>query len=83
LGLVQALKPPPSSSQANVEPGSPAENANVAVAFDEGSAGPELIVVWGVLVSIVQVKLAGVGSVFPAGLVARTWKVWEPSLRPL
>jgi hypothetical protein len=37
----------------------------------------------GALVSIVQVKLAGVGSVLPAGPVARTWKVWEPSLRPL
>ena len=53
------------------------------VAFVEGSAGPELIVVWGALVSIVQVKVAGVGSVLPAGSVARTWKVWEPSVRPL
>ena len=32
----------------------------------------------GGVVSVVQVKLAGVGSVFPAGSVARTWKVWLP-----
>ena len=37
----------------------------------------------GAFVSIVQVKVAGVGSVLPAGSVARTWKVWEPSARPL
>src|SRR3954447_3723498 len=29
-----------------------------------------------------QVTDAGVASVFPAGSVARTWKVWEPALRP-
>jgi hypothetical protein len=29
------------------------------------------------------VKLAGVGSVFPALSVARTWKVWEPGNSPV
>ena len=37
----------------------------------------------GACVSIVQVRLAGVGSVLPAVSVARTWKVWLPSLRPV
>jgi hypothetical protein len=32
--------------------------------------------------STVQVKLAGVGSVLPAGSVARTWKLWLPSASP-
>ena len=56
---------------------------NVAVALLSRSGGLESIDVSGVLVSIVQVKVAGVGSVLPAGSVARTWKVWEPSVRPL
>src|SRR5437870_13668836 len=41
--------------------------------------GPEVGVVMltvGAVVSMLQVKLAGVGSVFPAGSVARTRKVW-------
>ena len=37
----------------------------------------------GAAVSIVQVKLAGVGSVLPAASVARTSKVCEPSVRPV
>ena len=31
----------------------------------------------------VQVDDAGVASVLPAGSLARTWKVWEPSARPV
>ena len=69
--------------QANVEPGSLAENVNVAVALLSRTGGLDSIDVSGVLVSIVQVKVAGVGSVLPAGSVARTEKVWEPSARPL
>ena len=49
----------------------------------EGSFGWAVIVVFGAAVSIVQVKLAGVASVLPAASVARTWKVWEPSPRPV
>ena len=37
----------------------------------------------GAVVSIVQVKLAGDASVLPAASVARTWKVCEPSARPV
>ncbi len=48
-----------------------------------GSLGCAVIVVLGAAVSIVQVKLAGVGSVLPEASVARTSKVWEPSLRPV
>ena len=48
-----------------------------------GSFGCAVIVVFGAVVSIVQVKLAGVASVLPAASVARTSKVWEPSARPV
>ena len=37
----------------------------------------------GAMVSTVQVNDAGVGSTLLAGSVARTWKVWLPSARPL
>ena len=40
-------------------------------------------VVSGAVVSTVQVRLAGVGSVLPAGSVARTVNVWEPSANPV
>ena len=40
-------------------------------------------VVSGGTVLITQVKPAGVGSTLPATSMARTWKVWLPSLRPL
>ena len=66
-----------------MEPGSLARNVKAAVELLSRSGGLESIDVSGVLVSIVQVKVAGVGSVLPAGSVARTLKVWEPSLRPL
>ena len=39
-------------------------------------------VVFGAVVSTVQVKLAGVGSRFPAVSIARTWKVWLPTASP-
>ena len=41
------------------------------------------IAVSGAAVSIVQVKLAGVGSTLPAASIARTEKVWEPSASEL
>ena len=44
-------------------------------------AGPEVMVVSGAVVSTVQVRLAGVPSVWPAASVALTWKVCEPSER--
>jgi hypothetical protein len=41
--------------------------------------GPESIVVWGGVASTVKVRTEGDGSVLPAGSIARTRKVWEPS----
>jgi hypothetical protein len=46
-----------------------------------GFEGFAVIVVSGGVRSTVHVKTAGVGSVFPAGSVARTWNVWLPSTR--
>jgi hypothetical protein len=43
--------------------------------------GPESIVVSGAVVSTVQLRLAPVDSWFPAGSVALTVKVCEPSAR--
>jgi hypothetical protein len=37
----------------------------------------------GAVVSMVHVKLAGVGSVLPAASVACTWKVWLPGVSAL
>jgi hypothetical protein len=49
----------------------------------DGSEGPVVIVVSGAVRSTVHVWLAGVGSMFPAGSVARTWKVWLPVVKPV
>src|SRR6478672_5296624 len=78
-GLVHGLQLPPSTRHSNVEAGSPALNPNVGVASLDGPAGPLSMVVFGAVRSIVQVKLAGVPSVFPTASVARTSKVWVPS----
>jgi hypothetical protein len=40
-----------------------------------------VIVVSGAMVSIVQVRLAGVASRLPAESVASTWKVCDPSTK--
>ena len=45
--------------------------------------GPELIVVFGGVVSTVKLREAGVWSVFPTASVARTSKVWSPSASEL
>ena len=47
------------------------------------AGGAAVMVVSGGVVSTVQVKLAGVGSALPAASVARTWKLWLPSAKPL
>ncbi len=41
------------------------------------------MMVSGAAVSTVQVKLAGEASALPAASMARTWKVWLPSARPV
>jgi hypothetical protein len=71
----------PSSEQANVEPSSVAVNMSLADVPLVGEAGPSVMVVSGAVVSTVQEWVAGVGSAFPAGSVARTSKVWDPGLR--
>ena len=45
-----------------------------------GPEGPASICVCGAVVSTVKLREAGVGSVLPAESVARTSKVWEPSV---
>ena len=79
---MQPAQTPPSSWHSKVEPGSVAVNENDALVAFVGSAGVEVIDVSGGVVSIVQVKLAGLASVLPAGSVARTSTVWEPAARP-
>ena len=46
-----------------------------------GFAGPALIVVFGAVVSIVHVCVAGLASVFAAVSVALTWNVCDPTAR--
>ena len=48
-----------------------------------GLLGEAVMLVSGAVVSTVQLKLAGVASTFPAASLARTWKVCEPSVRPV
>jgi hypothetical protein len=83
FGLVHAVKAAPSRLQANVEPASVDVKLKLGAVELLGFAGLEVIVVSGGVVSIVHVKLAGVRSVFPAGSVARTWKVWLPGTTPV
>jgi hypothetical protein len=54
-GLVHDDQLPPSTRHSNVEPGSVALKANEGVASFDGFAGPESIVVFGAVRSIVQV----------------------------
>jgi hypothetical protein len=79
----QVSNAPASSLHSNVEPVSEEENSKVALVELESAGAPESIVVWGSVVSTVQVRLAPVGSWFPAGSVALTVNVCEPSGRPV
>ena len=45
--------------------------------------GFDVMLVLGTARSTVQVMLAGVGSMFFAGSIARTWKVWLPFAKPV
>ena len=71
-GEVQKVNADPSREHSNVAPVSSAVKVKVAVVSVVGSSGPVATVVWGAVVSTVQVYVAGVRSVFPAGSVART-----------
>ncbi len=79
---MHAAQAPPSSRHSNVAPPG-AEKSKLALWLLVGVVGALSICVFGATVSTVQVKLAGVGSVFPAPSVARTWNVWAPSVRPV
>jgi hypothetical protein len=84
-GDVQAAKAPASSRHSKLAAPSGDEKLNVAefTVIVEPPAGPESIEVSGATVSTVKLRLAGVASGLPAGSIARTWNVWEPSPRAL
>jgi len=82
-GLVQGFQLPPSTRHSKVEPGSLPLKANDGVGLFDVFAGPLSIVVFGAVMSIVQVKLAGVASVLPTPSVACTSKVCVPSASAL
>ena len=60
-----------------------AEKAKLALVLCVVAGGADVIVVLGAVVSTVQERVAGVGSVLPAGSMARTAKEWAPSARPV
>ena len=78
-GVLHEPQAPPSTRHSNVEPVSVAVNENVGVLSVVVAVGPAVIVVSGGVVSTVNDRLAGVGSVLPAASVARTSKVCAPS----
>ncbi len=69
----------PSSLHSKVLPALVAVKPKLALVLLVVSGGLAVIVVSGAVVSMVQVKLAGVASTLPAGSMARTWKVWLPA----
>jgi hypothetical protein len=77
-GEEQGLNPAWSSEHSKLEPVSLDVNVKVAPVLVVVAGGPEAMVVWGADVSTVNVREAGVASVFPAASLARTWKVREP-----
>ena len=81
--LVQEANEPVSSLHSNVEPASVAVNEKLALVELVGLFGDVVIVVFGAPVSTAQLWVAGVASVVPAGSVARTSNVCEPSARPV
>jgi hypothetical protein len=83
FGLVQVVNPPLSSSHSKVEPGSLAVKEKLAEVLAVGSLGEAVMVVFGAPVSTVHVNVAALASVLPAGSVARTAKVWDPSASAL
>jgi len=73
-GVVQVSKGSESIRHSNVEPTSSEENAKVGVSSFVGPVGPESMVVWGGVSSMVNVTMA-VDSVLPASSVARELSV--------
>ena len=73
----------PSSLHSKVLPALVAVKLKVALVLLVRAGGAAVMVVSGAVVSIVQVKLAGVASTLPAVSIARTWKVWLPAASAL
>jgi hypothetical protein len=65
----------PSRLQANVLPGSVDAKEKLALLASLNSGGLEMIEVSGAVVSMLQLKVAGVASGLPARSMARTWKL--------
>ena len=81
MQLPQPPGPLPSRRHSKLAPPSEGESkANVGVVSLVWAGGAPVIAVVGGVVSTVKVREAGVASVLPAASVARTSKVWEPSL---
>ncbi len=78
-GVVQAANAPASTRHWKVDPASVAVKENVGVLSLVVPVGPAVIVVSGGVVSTLNARLAGVGSVLPAVSVARTSNVCAPS----
>ena len=76
------MNAPPSIAHSNAEPASSAVKAKVGVGslIAEPSAGPPVMVVFGGVVSTVNVRTTGDGSAFPARSIARTLSVCGPSV---
>lgn len=81
VGEVHGCAARPSSEQLKVAL-SEAVNVNVAVIDVSLAGGPDAIVVSGAIESTVHVRVAGLGSGFPAVSVAMTENVCGPSLSP-
>jgi hypothetical protein len=90
-GEVQRRKSAPSSEHSNVDPGWSAPKTKTAFSLVLGGcggvpsstrpAGPELMLVTGAATTV-QLRVAGVGSAFPARSIARTRSVCSPGSRP-
>src|SRR5690242_6262726 len=81
VGELQLAHPPPSRRHSKLAPSSDAK-AMLADAALVRAGGDDSIVVAGGSASTVQVRVAGVGSGFPAASMARTSKTWLPELSP-
>jgi hypothetical protein len=80
LGVVQPANAEPSSEHSNVDPASLEVNENDALVLVVPEVGADVMVVFGGVVSavLVQFRVAGVASTFPAASRARTRNVCEP-----
>src|SRR5437899_10420441 len=83
FGIDQECNALPSRPHSNLIPRSVDLKLKLALVLLGSAGGLVVMVVSGAVVSMVQVKLAGVASMFPAGSIARTWKVWLPAASAL